>query len=62
MVIFLVGGACLCIAAGLIYLQLPRATRTPPAWLRSESGSTAAALGSFILLVTGISLIIKAVA
>ena len=60
-VILLAGGfVCLLIAGYLMYLQLPRQNRVAAAWLNSESGSTAAALGSFILLVAGISLLIKA--
>jgi hypothetical protein len=55
------GAACLGLAVWLIYLQVPRRGWTAPKWLASESGSTSAALGSFILLVAGISLIVKGV-
>jgi len=56
------GLACLAIGAWLLYLQMPREAPLGPAWLRSDSGSTVAALGCFTLLVAGVVLIVKAVA
>lgn len=58
-VFYLVAAVCLAVAMYLIYLQLPRGDRPVPAWLASESGSTTAAMGTFILLVAGIALLFK---
>jgi hypothetical protein len=44
-----------------MYRQMPRKDRPAPAWMRTESGEVAASLGGFILLVAGISMIIKGV-
>lgn len=60
-VLLLLGAICLGAAAYLIYLQVPRRGHAPPAWLASDTGSTAAALGSFSLLIAGISFLVKAV-
>jgi hypothetical protein len=61
MALLVSGAVCLCIAAWLIYLQVPREGWKAPAWVGSETGSSTAALGSFILLIGGISLIVKGV-
>jgi hypothetical protein len=55
------GIACIGLSAWLMYLQMPRKDRLAPAWMRTESGEVAASLGGFILLVAGISMIIKGV-
>ena len=53
------GVACIGLGAWLMYLQMPRKDRPAPAWMRSETGEVAASLSGFILLVAGISMIIK---
>ena len=55
------GVACIGLSAWLMYLQMPRKDRPAPAWMRSESGEVLASLSGFILLVAGISMIIKGV-
>ena len=55
------GLACVGISACLMYLQVPRADRPAPSWMKTENGEVAASLGCFILLVAGISMIIKGV-
>jgi hypothetical protein len=57
----LLGVACVGLSAWLMYLQMPRKDRPAPAWMRTDSGEVAASLGGFILLVAGISMIIKGV-
>jgi hypothetical protein len=60
-VLILLGVACVGLSAWLMYLQMPRKDRLAPAWMRTDSGEVAASLGGFILLVAGISMIIKGV-
>ena len=55
------GVACVGLSAWFMYRQMPRKDRPAPAWMRTESGEVAASLGGFILLVAGISMIIKGV-
>lgn len=53
------GLICLAIGAFMLHKQVPRENRPPPAWMQSDMGSTTMALGSFSLLILGISLIVK---
>lgn len=55
------GLLCLCISGWLMYLQLPREHRAPPAWMTSGMGESVASLGWFVLVALGISLIIKGI-
>lgn len=55
------GLVCLALGAFMLYKQAPRENQPPPAWMQSDVGSTTVALGSFSLLILGISLIVKGV-
>jgi uncharacterized iron-regulated membrane protein len=60
-VLFLSGIVCLIVSGFMMYKLIPREGRPPPAWMKSETGETAMALGQFILLVVGVALLAKAV-
>lgn len=55
------GLLCLAIGAFMLYKQAPRENQSPSPWMQSDLGSTTMALGSFSLLILGISLIVKGV-
>lgn len=55
------GLVCLAIGSFMLHKQVPRENQPPPAWMQSDIGSTTMALGSFSLLILGISLIVKGV-
>ena len=61
MVLVALGLACVGISAWMVYLQLPRDDRPAPAWMKTQSGEVVASLGCFVLLVAGITMIIKGV-
>jgi hypothetical protein len=54
------GIACL-LVSGLVMSKLtPRGGREAPAWMKTEFGQTAMALGFFILMIAGVAMIAKA--
>lgn len=60
-IILVLGGiVCLILSGFMMYKLMPRDGRPPPAWMKSENGETAMALGQFILMVAGVALLAKA--
>jgi uncharacterized iron-regulated membrane protein len=59
-VLFLSGIVCLILSGFMMYRLMPREGRPAPAWMKSENGETAMALGQFILMVAGVALLAKA--
>ena len=62
LVLVSLGVACVLGSTYLVYLQLPKPDRAPPKWMMTESGETKASLGWFMLMVAGITMIIKGLA
>lgn len=60
-ILVLSGLVCLLLSGFMIYKLIPREGRPAPAWMKSDSGETAMALGQFILMVSGLALLAKAV-
>lgn len=60
-VLVVLGLACLAVSAWLLYHMLPRENRPAPRWMQGEGGETTAALSQFILMILGISLVLKGV-
>lgn len=60
--VFIVCGlVCLLVSGFMMYKLVPREGRPTPPWTKTEYGETAMALGQFILLVAGISLLAKGI-
>ena len=55
------GIACLLVAGLMMSRLTPREGRVTPAWMRTEFGQTASALGFFMLALAGIALLAKAI-
>ncbi|HEX6321789.1 MAG TPA: hypothetical protein VFZ84_23200 [Burkholderiales bacterium] len=61
-VILVVGGVlCLCVCGYAFYKLMPQEGRPPSRWAQTDTWSTAAALGLLILMLTGISMLVKGV-
>lgn len=60
-VVFSIFGAlCLFVSGWLMFKMIPRKGQQTFVWMRTESGETVTALGQFILLITGLAFIAKA--
>jgi hypothetical protein len=61
-VILIVAGViCLLISGYMMYQMIPRDGEEPVRRMESESGETAMALGQFILLIAGLTLLVKGI-
>ena len=58
-VLVVCGVVCLAISGVMLYYMLPREGHAPPRFLESMLGETGRALSQFILMVAGVSLLIK---
>ena len=54
------GTVCLLASGLLMYKMMPREGQAPFAWMQTESGETAMALGQFILMIAGLAFFAKA--
>ena len=54
------GIVCLLVSGLMMSKLTPREGQVAPAWMRTEFGQTAMALGLFVLMLTGIALLAKA--
>lgn len=57
--LIIVGVACLLLGSFFMRMQIPREDKPQPAWMRTDTGSTALALGTFMLLIFGVALLFK---
>lgn len=60
-ILLLSGIACLLISGFMMYKLVPREGRAASAWMKSDTGETAMALGQFTLMVAGLALLAKAI-
>jgi hypothetical protein len=54
------GIVCLLVSGFMMYKLVPRDGQPAPAWRKTDSGETVAALTLFILMVAGVALLAKA--
>jgi len=54
------GIVCLLVSGFMMSKLTPREGRAVPAWMKTEFGQTAMALGLFILMIVGVGLLAKA--
>lgn len=59
-VLGVLGAGCLLASGFLMYKMIPRQGQPPFAWMSTESGETATALGQFILMIAGLAFFAKA--
>ncbi len=59
-VLVVLGALCLLVSGLLMYKMIPREGQTPSAWMTTESGETAMALGQFVLMIAGLAFFAKA--
>ena len=59
-VILIVSGVLCLVLSGLVMHKfMPREGKTTPSWTRTEIGDSTVALGTFVLLITGLALLAK---
>ena len=54
------GIACLLVSGLMMSKLTPRGGRAAPAWMKTEVGQTALALGLFVLMIAGVTMLAKA--
>lgn len=57
----LFGSICLCVAGLMMYKLTPREGKPPSPWVKTDFRATSVALGQFVLLIAGISLLAKGI-
>jgi hypothetical protein len=60
-VLILSGIVCLLVSGFMMYKMIPREGQPAPAFMKTNSGETAMALGQFILMVAGLALVAKGI-